>query len=258
MTVFLSRRILRRMNFISDQSGILRRYINEADNWEQHLHNTKKYITEFIRRNKFRTLSVLGSGWLLDLPIEFFKTHLDKVYFYDIFHPSQILHKLKNFRSFYFVADDITGGIISQVYSVVKDYRKTGVKIEIEDFLFSGFSPIAETDGYISLNILNQLDILIVDYLKNTDIYPDAEMNILRAKIQKSHIDSLPANKSCLITDYEELISTMDDVRVNKKKLLYTKLPSGKNVCKWNWLFDTTGTYNNNYKTTFNVIALEI
>ena len=258
MKDILSHRILRRMNFISDQSGILNRYINESENWNPHLENTKKYIVDFIERNGFKTLTILGSGWLLDLPVEYLARHTQKVYLYDIYHPPQILHKLKNFECFSFVNQDITGNLISQVYKAVKQYRKTGEKIDIENFLFCGFSPIDETEAYISLNILNQLDILIVDFLKDEEIYSEKEIEFLRANIQKSHINSLPANKSCLITDYEELISTFDNTQESKKNLLYTNLPVGKNIHKWSWVFDTNGNYNINHKTTLNVIAFEI
>lgn len=258
MVTQLSRRTLRRMNFIADQTGILNRYFNEIENWNSHLANTKQYIINFIRKNKFKTVSVLGTGWLLDLPLDFFKNHSEKVYLYDIFHPAQIKHKLKNFKQFEFIVADITGGLIEEAFNAVNQFRKKEIIAEIDNLKFSGFIPVAETDCYISLNILNQLDILITDYLKSEDIYSDKKLEKLKSEIQKKHINSLPLTKSCMITDYEEIVFDMKDNFVEKKSLLYTKLPEGKNSIFWDWRFDTTGTYNNGQKTTFNVIAMEI
>ena len=53
---------------------------------------------------------------------------------------------------------------------------------------------------------MNQLDILIIDYLKKNSIYPDSELTIMRKMIQQSHLNFLVKHNAVLITDYEELI----------------------------------------------------
>ena len=90
------------------------------------------------------------------------------------------------------------------------------------------------------------------------NIYTSEELNALRKSIQQSHLNSLPKNRSCLVTDYEELIYRNEDVPEISKSLLYTELPTGKNVQTWQWLFDSTGSYNKGCKTVFKVIAMEI
>ncbi len=56
------------MKYISDQKGILNRYLAEGNNWEAHLEKTRGFITGCLEKNKPETVAVLGSGWLLDIP----------------------------------------------------------------------------------------------------------------------------------------------------------------------------------------------
>lgn len=227
-------------------------------NWNSHLDNTRQYICNYISKNNFNTLSVLGSGWLLDLPVDFLSHNLKKILLYDVYHPPQIIHKFRNNDRFELITADITGDLIVNAYNAVNLYKKSKVKTRITDLEFTGFEPVEETDCYISLNILNQLDNLIADYLKKSRIYTEKELNKLRTRIQQSHLKKLPKDKSCLITDVEELRYRKKDVPVTSKNLLYTKLPEGSNIQTWDWIFDTTGSYNKGCKTVLKVIAMEI
>lgn len=254
----LSHRILRRMDYISDQAGIFSRYTCEMENWNSHLENTQRYICNYVSKNSFNTMSVLGSGWLLDLPVDFLSHNLKKVILYDVYHPPQILHKLRHNDRFELVTADITGGLILNAYKAVSLFKKHKRKTEIADLKFTGFKPRMKTDCYISLNILNQLDILVIDFFRKTGMYNEKELKKLSTRIQQSHLITLPKDKSCLISDIEELRYMKKDVPATSKNLLFTQLPEGKNVQEWEWLFDTTGSYNKGCKTVFKVIALEI
>lgn len=254
----LFHRVIRRMGYISDQSGIYDRYARETENWKAHLEKTKQYIRNFILKNQYKTVSVLGSGWLLDIPLDFLSSNLEKAVLYDVNHPVQIRQKLRKYHHFKLVTADITGGLINSAYDAVKIYRRGKTKTLIKDLRFSGFRPTDETDCYISLNILNQLDIVIIDYLNKYRIYSTEELNSLRTAIQQSHLDTMPENKSCLITDYEEVVSGNEGRPSGSKSLLYTVLPEGKNILRWEWPFDTTGSYNKGFNTVFKVIAMEI
>ena len=109
----------------------------------------------------------------------------------------------------------------------------------------------------VSLNILNQLDILIIDYLKRFSIYSAEEIILLRKIIQQSHIDSLPHHDSCIITDYQELV--YDDEKLDRiNPLIHVDLPEGKRKSTWEWLFDSQKTYYHGKTTKFHVVAIEL
>ena len=258
MVCHLSYSVLRKMKYLSDQKGIIRRYINEKEGWEKHLANTRNYIIDTLSGKNYNTIAILGSGWLLDVPLEFLVNNFEKVTLIDINHPQQIKHKLRKFDNVELKNADISGGAIMQVYDLVKNYRRTGIKKDLQEIEFTGFNPEEPVDFEISLNILNQLDILLVDYMKGFSIFDESELNYFRSRIQKSHIDSLIPGKSCLITDYEEEIYNMNGNADSKKKLIYTDLPVGKNTKTWQWNFDMSGSYYPGKKTVFNVIAMAL
>ncbi len=253
-----SRRVLKKMNLVKDQAGIINRYISEKEHWDLHLNHTRNYITECLSKKSVNSLSIFGSGWLLDVPVELLAQNIQKVYLYDIHHPRQVIHKLKKYACFECITCDITGGLITDIYNAVRYYKKKKEKLRLEDMDYSRFQPGIKTDYYISLTVLNQLDILLTEYLEPFNMYSNEELNFFRSKIQQSHISMLPAGKSCLITDYEELVHNMKDELIHTKSLLFTSIPGEKNKKTWQWEFDTTGSYNKGAKTTFNVLAIEI
>jgi len=96
LNLFPLQRSLRKMGYFKDQEGIARRYISEKSNGDNHLTNTKKFIFNCLEENRSKKVSILGSGWLLDIPVEYLLKNFKEVVFYDIRHPRQILHKFKD------------------------------------------------------------------------------------------------------------------------------------------------------------------
>jgi hypothetical protein len=245
------------MNFLSDQEGILSRFLNESSNWEPHLDKSRKFILDSIRGKNVPVITILGSGWLLDVPLEELQEKCDKIRLIDIFHPPQIRRKIRDLSRVEAIQQDITGGMIEQAYQLVQEFRKTGRKRNVADLRLTGFVTECNPGFVVSLNILNQLDILIIDYLKKFSIYTGEEIMVLRKMIQQSHIDSLPHNHSCIITDYEELIYDGNKLERNNS-LVHVPLPQGKRKTTWKWLFDSQKTYYSGKTTKFNVVAIEL
>ncbi|MBN1598731.1 MAG: hypothetical protein JW894_10585 [Bacteroidales bacterium] len=253
------RKRLRKMGLISDQTGILSRYIREEHNWLNHLNNTKQFILDCLSQNNAETISVFGSGWLLDLPEQLLSERsYKKVVLYDLHHPVEVKRKFRNYHHIFFEEIDLTGGLIEKVYLMTKkrgSFSEEKIITESENLKVN--LPI-ETDYYISLNILNQLDILIIDYLKSRIKISDTTILKLRKLIQANHRELLKKNKSCLVTDYEELSINKNGDVVGTKTLVHIKLPEGKRIKKWMWKFDTQKTYHPGFNTYFNVIGIEI
>ena len=197
----------RKLGFLKDQDGIIKRYINEEGAWNHHLIKCKNYIVKSAQKKSKHQCAVLGSGWLLDTPIEFLSNNFNDVYFFDINHPEQIKNKLKKFPNIYWIEEDLTGGLILKVYNekklLISDKTKWLNNLKLNNkFLYADF------DYVISLNILNQLDILIIDFIKKLKALTDQEISLIRKLIQDNHLNSLPVGKTCLITDAEELSIT--------------------------------------------------
>lgn len=245
------------MNFLSDQEGIISRFLNESSNWEPHLHQSREFILDCIRGKNIPVITILGSGWLLDVPLEELQKQCKKILLVDIFHPPQVLRKIRDLPHVEAIHQDVTGGMIGQAYQLVQEFRKTGRKRNIADLQSSGFTPDIAAGFVVSLNLLNQLDILIVDYLKKFSIYTGEEILELRKLIQQSHLDSLPDAHSCIITDFEERVYA-DNKLERISPLIHVPLPEGKRKTTWEWLFDSQKTYYSGKITKFNVVAIEL
>ncbi len=247
---------LRKMGYFADQQGIMNRFLRDPGAWENHLANSSRYLLDFVIKNKPGKVAILGSGWLLDVPLKELAEFSSELILVDIYHPRQIRHRLRNYSNVVFLEYELTGGTAYEVYDMVKGANK-GSRNDLKNIECPGFKEELEADYFISLNILDQLDTVIIEYLQKFPGWPVEDVHMLRKNIQAAHINSLPKGKSCLITDIEE-------IAVNKKgekkhsPLIYSKLPEPINLKSWLWEFDNTGEYIPGGITYFRVQAMEI
>ncbi|MBN1183944.1 MAG: hypothetical protein JXB49_16750 [Bacteroidales bacterium] len=255
ISVIPSHKILRRMGYLSDQQGIINRYLTEEGAWISHIKQVKDFITRSGKNKKKGSVAVLGSGWLLDVPMDFLMHAFNEVYLYDIFHPSQVIHKYSGYTKVKFVEVDVTGGSIQQVYDWVKMYRKNRMKLSFDKI--TGHDMVWNHDFVISLNILNQLDILLTDFIRKYKIFNAEEEKTFRSIIQSNHLRSLPVGKSCLVSDYLEQVLEPSGKIIEEKCLLYTDFPLANFEQEWRWDFDLKMNYNAGKKTVFKVKAID-
>lgn len=253
----LDKKILRKMGFPKDQKGILNRYLREQSNWNPHLEKTKKFILEHFKDSSYGSLAVFGSGWLLDLPMNELLMKFEVIHLFDIVHPNQVKHKYKDHPKIVFHETDLTGGLINWFYQFVKKYKKQtfvpSVIHEIEEF---NLQLEEKFDCYISLNILNQLDILIVDYMLEHFSPKQFDSNYIHRTIQNAHINFLANKNACLIADIEDEYYDENKQLVGSKTTLFTDIPKGKIEKDWLWTFDTNYIYKEDFITKFRVKAV--
>lgn len=245
-------RKLQKMEYIYDQQGILNRYVREKENWDKHIHESKEFILKSAQTKAKGKVVILGSGWWLDLPIEELSKMFKEVILIDIIHPVSIRRRASKFPNVNLLNEDITGGLIDLFYKKLK--KKNRIIPVLDSF---NYSLPKDADFVISLNILCQLHIILVDYIKTFNLYTDKELKEINKFIQLSHINMLPKNKSCLITDIEEEILDLKDKIVGVNPLILVDLPEGYFSKKWQWMFDSMMTYREDYKTYFNTQAID-
>ncbi len=254
LNIFPSKQIVKRMGLSGDQNGIMSRYVNEEGNWISHLNNTKNYIRDIVEKKNPEIVGILGSGWLLDVPIDYLTEKCKKVLLFDIRHPKPILNRYKKNSNVEFITLDLTGGLIEYTYYAIK--RK--IKSALNNLPEALVNFPEEIDYLFSVNLLNQLDILIVEYLIKYGIFNDDDISLLRKSIQTNHIKSLPRCKSAIITDFEENLYDRTNQIKDIRSLIFTDFPNGTNYKEWIWKFDTKMMYYPNRITHFKVKALEL
>ena len=216
--------MLKKMGYYKDQHGIVNRFYSEKINWQPHLDNTKKYILKCAKNKVRGNVAVLGSGWLLDLPLKQLHDTFDTITLYDIVHPQQIIHQIKKeYKNVHFKSVDLTGNYVYETFKIIKNYKKTGNKLHFSkiQYIKPNFN---QFDFIISLNILNQLNILLVDYLKKYNIYTKTELVEFAKIIQENHILNLPIGKSCLISDVRENLYNINGEFIKSNDLIYIDL----------------------------------
>lgn len=244
--------VARKTGYVKDQMGIQSRYVRERESWNSHLENTKHYIIETAQTLEKRdSVVVLGSGWLLDVPWQELSEMFTNVYLVDIVQPEQIVVKTKRNSNIHLITADVTGGVVE----LAEDSKSF---VEFCDRLqqLPNFSIDGNPDLVVSVNLLNQLDILLCDYLKEKFSVSEQEVKQVRNLVQQRHIVSLPKCSTCLITDYCEENTSCADGSVQTKDLLYCELPQGTNIVEWKWIFDTNQRYREGHNTSMKVRAM--
>lgn len=249
---------LKKMGLISDQEGIMKRYMAEQGGWNNHLKNTKDFIVKCLNQEKSKKIAILGSGWLLDIPVSFLTERSDDICFYDLYHPKVIIHKYRKQSNFRFSQIDLTGGLIEQVYNILQRKKRPDPSELLNQLNFEPCKLPFKADYLVSINILSQIDTLLLDYIKNKMPLPSEIENLFRQKIQQQHIDLLKSNRSCLISDVEEIKLDQNHEIIATKPLIFVTIPDSQVQKEWVWNFDTRMTYHPDCKTIFLVKAFKL
>ena len=249
-------KIIRRMGYVRDQEGIMNRYLREKANWEIHLQKTRQFIKDSFQDPLIESVAVLGSGWLLDVPLEELQERFKHVYLVDINHPVQIRKKTSAMEKVELIEADLSGGAINQLWQLSRSKSKP-LQGTLSD-QFSLQNPLTDIspDAVISVNLLNQLDIIMCDFMAKHDYFQQEQPKLFRSTIQLFHLQWITSTPGCLVSDVMEV---NEDKKGNKtsKSLLYTDLPQGIRRDSWTWEFDSRGTYHSNTLTSMEVNAVE-
>ena len=250
-------RMFRRMGYFDDQSGIIRRYRREREHWDAHLQNTRKSAIDAIQGKKRQSAAVLGSGWLLDVPVEEMSRYFEKLYLYDIRFPAKIKKQVKSLNNVAFCVCDISC-FARPVYQYVKENRNRRERPPISVIQPQNTLDLNGFDFVFSCNILNQLDILLIEYLRQFFELSHEETTMFRNHVQQHHIRLLPRNRSCIVADYEEITCTPDGQELSRRLSVYPPVTERPDAQRWTWEFDTKMTYYKDKKTFFSVMSYEL
>ena len=235
----------------------MNRYMREAPNWKKHLERTRNFIAASFTQTEAETVAVLGSGWLLDVPLDHLLRRFRHVYLVDIHHPVQIRKKIAAMNQVELIEADLTGGAIEKIWHYYRE-RKISIEDEPVPAKLSLDPPLAhiQADALISVNLLNQLDIILCDYILKQKSFQQEALTPFRAAIQAFHLDWISKKPACLVTDILEEVVDKNGVK-SSKALLYTHLPEATRQDRWWWDFDSLGTYHPGSRTRMEVQAIE-
>jgi hypothetical protein len=249
--------MLTRMGYYNYQKGLIIHHVNQEGGWGNHLERCRGLIIRALDMYKPEKVTVLGSGWLLDLPLAELMERTGKVFLIDIIHPPDVASQVNRYKNVELIEQDITGGLIEEVWQKTRQnsfFRKVS---SLKNISVEEYKPGDDPGMVISLNILTQLESLLIDLLKKRSKIAEEELSLFKSTIQKKHIDFLRKHKSVLITDYAEVITNKSGSTKTTATLL-TDLPESLFYEEWTWNFDQTGADLYNSRSQFMIKGLII
>jgi len=249
------RRLLNKMGYYNYQNGLIYRHLNQEGGWDNHHERCRSFIIKAMDFYKPEKVTVLGSGWLLELPLAELIEKTERVCLVDIVHPPEVISQAGGLKNVELIEQDVTGGLIEEVWQKTGKYSFFNKLQSLGNIIIPEYKPDSDPGMVISLNILTQLESLLIDFLRKRSKIKEEEFNRFRTEIQKKHIDFLKKYKSVLITDITEIF-TDNFSNVTDKPTVVTDLPEGKYKEEWDWHFDLVRSDYYTKKSVLKVAAL--
>lgn len=251
------RRILGRMGYYDYQRGLIYHHLNEHESWKSHMSNCRNFILRALDICRPTVVTVLGSGWLLDIPLKEMTEQASEVNLVDIIHPPEVRSQAGEFRNVILHEEDVSGGIIEEVWKRARGRIFFNKLHSLGKIQISEFQPAFEPGLVISDNILTQLESLPVRFLRGRSDADESEFLNFRREIQRKHIAFLQKHESVLITDISEVVTRRSGVTEETASVI-ADLPEGRYRDSWTWQFDRAGSDYYNKKSVFRVCAIII
>lgn len=249
------RRMLSKMGYYNYQNGLIFRHLNQDNGWDLHLERCRNFILKALEFYKPEKVTILGSGWLLEVPLAEIIEKTGKVCLVDIIHPPDVIEQTHNLKQVELNEIDVTGGLIEQVWSKTGKHKFFNKLQSIDSISVPKYKPDGDPGLVISLNILTQLESLIIDFLRKRTKIKEQEFSYLRSQIQAKHIEFLKNYRSVLISDIAEIITDKSGI-ITTIPTLATSLPEDHYREEWTWDFDQKGADFYNKRSIMKVIAL--
>ena len=243
------------MGYYNYQNGLINHHENQEGGWESHQERCRSFIIKALELYKPEKVTVLGSGWLLELPFAELTEQTGKVCLIDIIHPPDVISQTGDYKNVSLIEQDVTGGLITEVWLKAGKYSLFKKLKSIADIVIPEFKPDGDPGMVISINILTQLESLLIRFLKKRSKIKEEEFELFKTEIQRKHIDFLRKHRSVLITDYAEVITNRSG-SVKTIPTLVTDLPPYQLREEWTWNFDQTGADLYNSRSQYKIVAL--
>jgi hypothetical protein len=251
----LKKRMLGKFGYPRYQWGLITHHSQQGRGWDSHLTRCRQFILKAIDFYKPEKITVFGSGWLLDVPIaEMLEKNL-KITLVDIIHPPEVKSQVGNLKNVELIEKDATGGLVEEIWEKCRDLSPFVKLHSLSDIVIPELTLDSDPGLIISLNLISQLDVLPIRYLRKRAKVPEEDFQKFRIAVQQKHIDFLLKHPSVLITDTTEVFTGRSD---NSKDFQWVvaDLPEGKYKEEWTWDFDLNKSSSYEKRSVLKMIAI--
>ena len=245
---------LKRMGYLKELIAMDARHRRCREAWASHLRECHDLIgkaTEGIEHSK---VTVLGSGLLLDIPIEELAATFEQVVLVDIVHLPAVEKRARSFSNVELVSADVTG-IAEAIWEHVSQGRTGPLPLSTADA-----APYLDSDLVISANLLTQLPLKPLELvMAKAPAYSDDEAKALARNIIDNHLALLAIlpGRVCLLSETQRVIwggPNGDEMIEEIDPLFGARIPaSGR---KWTWNIAPRPEINRHINLRFRMIGI--
>jgi len=209
---------VKELGHLTEIIAIESRYERQKKFWEPHLKNSRDFILKEATKSPLKKrINILGAGILLDIPIDELEKKFEEIVLIDIVFLPQIKWRFKNHPQIKFIQMDVSG-VVDLIY---KD--KSSLPKPILPQL-----PFA--DVTVSANLLSQLPLLPMEYLKTED-------RSWGKLIIEKHLELIKKSSplSLLLCETNQIYYDRQEKVIENNDMLFgVELPRTKNEWIWN------------------------
>ena len=212
----------RRVGFVRDSIWLLSRSRRCRAAWQTHLMRSRELVIEIVAGlRKRRTVVVLGSGLLDDVPLEALARSFESVVLVDVVHPWPARAAMRRHGNVRLVEFDLSGCVDWMLG------RSRDLGPVLPDICHA-----SDVDLVISANVLSQLPILPLDWFEARGGLPAD----LGSRIVSAHLDGLTAlaTRVCLVTDITQVDTDRAGDIIDRSDLLHG-IVLGMPDREWEW-----------------------
>ncbi|HEY8272605.1 MAG TPA: hypothetical protein VIG33_17055 [Pseudobdellovibrionaceae bacterium] len=210
-----------------------------AKSWQSHINAAHQLIREHLEKLQPKTVMIIGSGLLLEIPIQDLMNKVEKIYLVDLVHAKEIRKLAAKNKKIELIERDI---------SSLLDVLKQGLgSFQLKTLPWNKLPAwdLPPVDWVISANLMSQIPLMISERLPMS---PEAYVKFAKS-VRDQHIERLleQAPQVLLFADFEthyidregQRIKT-EDYQVNLKSLKYDR--------EWLWEISPFGETSRDYK----------
>ena len=221
--------VARKLGLLKEAVAIRARFGRCRKAWQEHLQNCHSFILD-VSRNcpRRKTALILGSGALLDIPIEALASSFDQVVLADLVHPLNARWRTRTLRNVRLETRDLTGTLDQAANGRLPS--RTPINFYQDHPLGPPELPILP-DLVVSANILSQLALLPVKYLAVTKGHSQEGLEAYAKSLAEEHLAWLThfSGSVCLITDTASFLASQ-----RQDLLPGISLPEPSRTWTWN------------------------
>lgn len=220
----------KRMGYLKELIAMDARHRRCRDAWAPHLEHCKNLILEAAENIPHNRVTVLGSGLLLDIPLEQLAERFDEVVLVDILHLPAASRRARMLANVRLVSSDLSG-VADATWDHVLENR-AGPLPAPDTGTGTGSALCADSDLVVSANLLSQLPLAPMGWVRG---YSEDEVHAFARAIIDHHLSFLGrlGARVCLLTESARQIMDGDEILQEIDPLFGATLPlSG---LKWNW-----------------------